>query len=187
VPESVAALPVEGSSDVVAGGEVGRAAEPRGAVEVGSGSVRVFTVRLGSEGRLPDGAATVTETPGAAVVTTGTGNGAVAETVATGVVTVTAGVVTAGVVTVVGAIGPVVGTGGTVTVTAGTVTAGTVTVGSVTVTPPGRAVASPFATKKPATAKQTSMTVVLHFTKFHLPVSKPAAPTGNWFHLYLLR
>jgi hypothetical protein len=133
-----------------------------------------------------DGTGILTDPPEEAVVTLGTG----AETVATGVVTVTAGVVTAGVVTAgvvtVGVVtGAATGRGGTVTVTAGTDTAGTVTagtdtpgtvtVGTVTVTPLARAFASPVATKKPDTATQTNMIVALHFTKF-------ISPSANLLH-----
>ena len=59
--------------------------------------------------------------------------------------------------------------------TVGTVgTVGTV-IGTVTVAPTGRAVASRFATKKPETAKQTSTTIVLHFTIFLSPLAKTAS------------
>lgn len=125
---------------------------------------------------MADGTGILTDPPEEAVVTLGTG----AETVATGVVTVTAGVVTAGVVTAgvvtVGVVtGAATGRGGTVTVTAGTDTAGTVTAGTVTVTPLARAFASPVATKKPDTATQTNMIVALHFTKF-------ISPSANLLH-----
>ena len=165
---------------------------------------------------MPGRAGTVADPPPAVVVTTGLDEGVVTETVATGVVALTVVVGTDGATlgTVVDTAGTVVDTVGVDTVarrstpwtrrstpwtrrstlwthrtvdTGGTVV-GTVvgTVGTVTVALSGRAVASTFATKKPDTAKQTSTTIVLHFTTFISPsqnclyAARTAYPSGQF-------
>jgi hypothetical protein len=72
--------------------------------------------------------------------------------------------------------------------TVGVDTVGTVvgTVCTVTVAPSGRAVASTFATKKPDTAKQTSTTIIRHFTTFISPSAKLLVRSKNCLHLRAL-
>lgn len=134
---------------------------------------------------MPDWLGTVVDPLCAVVVTTGIDEGVVTETVATGVValTVVVGTVVGTVAVTVGAlvgtdVDWVVGTVGTVGTVVGTVVGnGGTVVGTVTVTvvPSGRAVASTFATKKPDAAKQTSNTIIRHFTTFISPSEKTAS------------
>jgi CBS domain containing-hemolysin-like protein len=140
---------------------------------------------------VPGRAGTVADPPLAAVVTTGLNEGVVTETVVTGVAALTVAVGTVG-----AALGTVVDTVGVDTVgvdTVGVDTVGTVvgtvvvTVGTVTVAPSGRAVASTFATKKPDTVKQTSTTIIRHFTTFISPSAKLLVRSKNCLHLRPIR
>ncbi len=131
---------------------------------------------------MPDWLGTVVDPLCAVVVTTGIDEGVVTETVATGVVALTVVVGTV-VGTVAVTVGALVGTDvdwvvGTVGTVVGTVVGnGGTVVGTVTVTvvPSGRAVASTFATKKPDAARQTSNTIIRHFTTFISPSEKTAS------------
>lgn len=118
-----------------------------------AGAVGVFAEPVDGDGGAAGRPEIVTDPAEAAVVTAGAGTGAVTETVATGVATVTAVVDS-----VVGALRTVVGRGGTVVGTS------VGNPGTVTVVSSGLPLARPFATKKPHTPTQTSMTTVLRFT-----------------------